>query len=695
MNIKSLYFSVTGFLYTLFMLASTAHSAEMLSQEDALTLCAKLMKSYQEDAANSGTFSTYHRHARSYHVREHIETSGNVNTLISRLMMHYQSLEIKSELSLRLEKCLLALAGENIKDDKARAKDLNDPVFAHLIKKFQSRGIKVWNSNTSEFVYFQQTLLPSLIKISERELSWFDNAVTLDDFRKVDRTPFQDTVEAIAQYSNEFPNLVEHIHKLIGLDLERKKEFLNLYRALRNSVRQGVMIESEEVNDLLLKKFPNNYTEASEIYQALKDIFTKRKHSKQTEKSFAPQGDFNASILLGSGFLTTSIIPSSFNDTSAVHLPLVDKKTEKLMPPVVSKNIIELLQNEAFLAYRQINMLDNNGRVPLVRPGKEEGDWLSERSIGDLTCESELMDPAKESDGYQDVSPGMVSLCYNFESGQSLIMVAFHGTRSGEILGGNYGWSTNFDDATIETVGVNGRLMHFHGGFFKKYESIKNNLYVLVEKHLRTAKNYGLNPQIFVTGHSQGGAMATLATFDLARQYNPNTGLFDGKFKDNRLNARTNFVLGYLIGPGVVSKDNATLAEINATVGKANMVSHFGKDDIVPKLRPGSKSQSLKGILNIDNSQPLNLPGYHIVEESDILVKRATKITAAWLDIEPHAVKFGAEAKYVGIAHFATEHGSQTKNPKLQEVQFDPEMMAKPDDSNFKLSNPIFGVWKF
>jgi alpha-beta hydrolase superfamily lysophospholipase len=54
-----------------------------------------------------------------------------------------------------------------------------------------------------------------------------------------------------------------------------------------------------------------------------------------------------------------------------------------------------------------------------------------------------------------------------------------------------------------------------HSGFLGAYDSVKNKVFRIVEQ--LTATRSAEDPwTVFVTGHSLGGALATLAAYDLA-----------------------------------------------------------------------------------------------------------------------------------------------------------------------------------
>jgi hypothetical protein len=81
----------------------------------------------------------------------------------------------------------------------------------------------------------------------------------------------------------------------------------------------------------------------------------------------------------------------------------------------------------------------------------------------------------------------------------------------------NIDWRANFDNQQVPLLYAGGPYVQVHRGFKTVYDSMR----LLVRIQLQQAMRDGPG-QVFVTGHSLGGALATLCAFDLAHNgYDP------------------------------------------------------------------------------------------------------------------------------------------------------------------------------
>ena len=86
-------------------------------------------------------------------------------------------------------------------------------------------------------------------------------------------------------------------------------------------------------------------------------------------------------------------------------------------------------------------------------------------------------------------------------AGDDLIIIVFRGTED------TLDWLTNVRAAWITLQGGT----RVHTGFFQAYWPIRDTLFATVEKLLKTKPR-----PVYITGHSLGGALATMATAELA-----------------------------------------------------------------------------------------------------------------------------------------------------------------------------------
>ena len=86
-------------------------------------------------------------------------------------------------------------------------------------------------------------------------------------------------------------------------------------------------------------------------------------------------------------------------------------------------------------------------------------------------------------------------------AGDDIIVVAFRGTHD------DLDWRTNVNSHWVVLQGG----VRVHTGFFQAYWPIRDTLFATVQRYLRTKPR-----PVYVTGHSLGGALATMATAELA-----------------------------------------------------------------------------------------------------------------------------------------------------------------------------------
>jgi predicted lipase len=98
-----------------------------------------------------------------------------------------------------------------------------------------------------------------------------------------------------------------------------------------------------------------------------------------------------------------------------------------------------------------------------------------------------------------------------YSPGNKAIIVAFRGSDNTK------NWIDDFDFLQIAYVRCAGCLMH--NGFYLAYLSIASKMKAQIEFLLQ---KYRGSP-IYVTGHSLGGALATVAAIDIKHVYNPSS----------------------------------------------------------------------------------------------------------------------------------------------------------------------------
>jgi hypothetical protein len=185
-------------------------------------------------------------------------------------------------------------------------------------------------------------------------------------------------------------------------------------------------------------------------------------------------------------------------------------------------------------------------------------------------------------------------MSYNLKS--NIIVVAFHGSRNGSMIGGAFynngqgDWGANYDFEPVAGKQHNLKYIkediQVHRGYANNLSSAQDDLFAKLEK---TMENFGgKTPWVIVTGHSKGGAMAQLAT--------PILKLF---LRDKKLPAR---VACAAFSPPRVFHGDVARSWFHMVVGKRNNVrfSVYGDPATqVPRKSLGYEYRSV-GLLALD-----------------------------------------------------------------------------------------------
>ena len=107
---------------------------------------------------------------------------------------------------------------------------------------------------------------------------------------------------------------------------------------------------------------------------------------------------------------------------------------------------------------------------------------------------------------------------------QNKYAIAFRGTEtSWDLVDTVSDWFTNVEVVPVPThlcpPILNGDCAWFHSGYYLEYMSYRSELISIIQSALQS----GTNPQLIVTGHSQGGGLAQLCAVDLALVFNIST----------------------------------------------------------------------------------------------------------------------------------------------------------------------------
>jgi hypothetical protein len=172
-----------------------------------------------------------------------------------------------------------------------------------------------------------------------------------------------------------------------------------------------------------------------------------------------------------------------------------------------------------------------------------------------------------------DDTPGFIA----YNSRLNIITVVYHGSSNAE------DWENNLDagkslarDIGLEMPG------QVHRGIALKYQTSRANMQEALDTFINSMNSYQKSTlKIFVTGHSQGGSLASLAIGDLVAHYGKK--IFGPQF-DNK---KSNTFFGYFLAPARVYGDERSFDWVNDQVGINNMIRHNVKHDIVPNMGLG------------------------------------------------------------------------------------------------------------
>lgn len=155
-------------------------------------------------------------------------------------------------------------------------------------------------------------------------------------------------------------------------------------------------------------------------------------------------------------------------------------------------------------------------------------------------------------------SDGLVS--FNMDSANPIITIAFHGTEE------TSDWLTNFDfgKTKAKDIGIEGST---HKGFLNRYLGMKDAMSAAIQSVLAKFSLAADRVSFMFTGHSLGGALATLAAVDHKKKLNAHVALVTA------------------CSPRVFSKTAA--GEVEKLFGQDHMARFWRSLDPVSAVAPG------------------------------------------------------------------------------------------------------------
>lgn len=173
------------------------------------------------------------------------------------------------------------------------------------------------------------------------------------------------------------------------------------------------------------------------------------------------------------------------------------------------------------------------------------------------------------------IPAGNVSVYNN--NGKKILIVSFHGTAcTDDGITDAYATKTKCDFLGNHSA---------HTGFVKRYMLVRDDLMQTLKVLSRCQYNFS---EILITGHSLGGALATLCTLDLANRINKNEfgKEWYNKFGSHLLE-KSNLYSITLCSPRVLSKNAAKYAENLIPESTGNIMRLWRNGDAVPAVGTG------------------------------------------------------------------------------------------------------------
>lgn len=255
-------------------------------------------------------------------------------------------------------------------------------------------------------------------------------------------------------------------------------------------------------------------------------------------------------------------------------------------------------------------------------------------------------------------------------------------TRKGHVVSVIIHGSANTADWITNALGsltdpdqlpIQGRV---HQGFRDKYSSFRTQMMEhLLSTFAEMTPEEKRLAKVIVSGHSQGGGLATLALADVVTQLKEVYGSSYDNTQENR-------VYGYLLAGARVG--NATAAEsIEALVGQDNIIRQATTHDLVPNAAPGRTINRFLRTLGLGDYAD-KVSGYHSVghlalQHSLPTVLKGIRVTSATLQQRAQQGYFIptvtairsvlSPLTFVKLAHLATDDpvNGGGFNPKLVE----------------------------
>lgn len=228
-----------------------------------------------------------------------------------------------------------------------------------------------------------------------------------------------------------------------------------------------------------------------------------------------------------------------------------------------------------------------------------------------------------------DDTPGFVA----YKARENLMIVTFRGSDSTVVnpkTGKAADWEVNFDATMIDTP--EGKK---HQGFYTKVQAAHASLMETVRQYVAPlSPEQKASLQIYLTGHSQGAALAPEAALQMAKEIKQ-TNLLGPNFD----NAKSNTIKVYVFSAPRSMGDQAALDAMHGTLGKHNIirqnVTGAVANDVVTVASAGKTATSLLKLIPIVG-QPLaekygggsdvgagaRSVGYLAADKSDDVAKR-------------------------------------------------------------------------
>ncbi len=294
---------------------------------------------------------------------------------------------------------------------------------------------------------------------------------------------------------------------------------------------------------------------------------------------------------LKQNLLQAPVLDIDSNASPVFHPILTEENYDALLKMVdlsyAVVNQFGYLLHQSYPTQSEIGLIEE--RIKNISQSLSEHGWSTYRSISGRT-------------GRDNVDPD-ISCVASAHSKSRLIIVSFHGSRSGDnnpiFNNGKGDWGSNYDSApaTASFLGMPEfpSSVQIHRGFGNNLSSARVELLDYLKSEIQKL-GIGAPTWIWVTGHSRGGAIGSLAA-----------GLIKSYLNSQSLNFSNVHVGGILLSPPRAYYGDPSENWLDELVDRSNLFRINVHGDLAPVSPSRNEGYRSVGVLFLDAIQAVNL----------------------------------------------------------------------------------------